>query len=362
LCLYARQVLTSEHNARIAEIQRARQINWDSLVAVAESEAIAPLVYHHLMTPGEQTHLRETGISQTAASQLKRAYIKNVLVKKNMQVVLGDLLGLFDRLGIPVMLIKGAALGIQVYDQPWYSVSHDIDLVLHVQKSELSQEIRQEIAWAVHLHNRNKSPYHESIEYEYFEHHDITMNGFIPVDFKRIWQGTIPARFGTHPVQVMSPEDMLLAAAINACRKRYFKLKSLFDILTIVEKYPALDWSLLATRAWKYRCNGIILAALRVAEILMGCPVPQGFFDELKVNPLRAELTDRLIQIMLEKGTIANLNRRGNRVLFGREPSFGLLLTYASYRFDQLPAKISHTVATRKSSHELIMRRKGLRP
>jgi hypothetical protein len=74
-------------------------------------------------------------------------------------------------------------------------------------------------------------------EYDFFEHHDVTMNGVLPVDFQAIWQEAVAVDYRGERTLVMRTEDLLLAVCINACRKRFFRLKSLFDIAEIVDEY-----------------------------------------------------------------------------------------------------------------------------
>jgi hypothetical protein len=57
-----------------------------------------------------------------------------------------------------------------------------------------------------------------------------------------VWSKTKETTFQGQKVLVMSPEDMLLAACINSCRKRFFRLKSLCDIAEIINYFKELDW------------------------------------------------------------------------------------------------------------------------
>jgi hypothetical protein len=114
----------------------------------------------------------------------------------------------------------------------------------------------------------------------------------------------------------MGPEDLLISLCINACRKRFIRLKSLFDLAETVAR-TEIDWTRLGLRARRSRCEGIVLAALLTARETVGCALPEGALVELGVRPGRA----RLLEILVAG---ARAERR-----------LALLLSYASLRPEQ---------------------------
>ena len=87
------------------------------------------------------------------------------------------------------------------------------------------------------------------IEYDYYTHHDITMNATLRVDFDRIWRDSLSGNWENRPIRLMSWEDMLIALCINSCRKRFFRLKALCDVAETVNRGAAqLDWELFLTK------------------------------------------------------------------------------------------------------------------
>jgi len=84
--------------------------------------------------------------------------------------------------------------------------------------------------------------YRSGIECDLPGHHDVDMNGVLPVRFDRIWEAARAVDFHGQEAFVMAPEDLLLSLCINSCRKRYFRLKHLFDIAETVHRLD-LDWN-----------------------------------------------------------------------------------------------------------------------
>ncbi|MCK4727229.1 MAG: nucleotidyltransferase family protein, partial [Anaerolineales bacterium] len=220
-----------------------------------------------------------------------------VIEKKKAAQRLKEALAFFSEQGIDVMLAKGIALEQLVYDQPWFTVTQDIDLILRRRLEDISPE---------ELHDIQSTMHNSGIEYDFYSHHDLNINGALPVDFDRIWGDAHTTTLYEQQVYLMTPEDLLISVCINSCRKRFFRLKSLCDIAETVRKFPTLDWEQLAEKAASYDCTPIIYTALQVTDCTLGCPVPDGVVRMLKVNPARKWLLDRTIKLPAEYVALAS--------------------------------------------------------
>jgi hypothetical protein len=249
-------------------------------------------------------------------------------------------LALFAQHGIDVMLVKGEALNLRVYNQPWYTVSYDVDLVIRAKREELDPAVNQEIVNRLEAFNCRRDQFKEHIEYDYYEHHDITMNNVLAVDSERIWQESNKIQLYGYDVFVMSPEDTLLAAAVQACRKRFFRLKSLCDIAVIIEKFGNdLNWDVVVSKARAYECHTILYTALLVTQTTIGCSWPEGLLSALAVNPIRASAIQHLVNRLCRNCSLDQLFDRTDSTLLGREFSWPLVLTYTTYQLKHLVPK-----------------------
>ncbi len=255
--------------------------------------------------------------------------VGNIVRTRKVEKRLQEILGYFARKRIDVMLIKGVALDLVVYEHPWYTYSADTDLVLRIDRSALSNRERQEILDELHG---------ADFEHDFFSHHDVTMNDTLPVDFDLIWQDSWTITVGDEKAYVMSPEDMLIALCINSCRKRFVRLKSLCDIATTVHQSEELDWKLLLHKADAYDCRTIVYAALHIAEQTVGCTLPDGILDALQPNQIRskaiAELSRRLSPV--------SLPLEGSAQTMGRSAHWSLLLPYVTFEPYQITRRLKH--------------------
>jgi len=323
----ARQTFTPTHCAAVQTISQQKTVRWDTVFRTARLHGISPLVFANL----QQCNIAEPGIPADVTVQFKRATYSNVARKERRAERLRDGLAFFVRKSIPVMLIKGGALDTLVYDKPWYTIPHDIDLVLQVRQNELLELERAAIA-------RYFSG--SGIEFDYYEHHDVVMNGALRVDFRRVWGDARQIDFRGQAVWVMSPEDMLLAACINSCRKRFFRLKSLCDIAEIIERVSEIDWGIFGEKARAYDSQSIVYAALLATNLTVGSTLPETVLPTLGVSAARKRVLNKVITLILKRRSFADLYPFSGRTILGRQVTLPLLLTYATYNGYQIGRKM----------------------
>jgi hypothetical protein len=331
ICTQTPLPATSQQMVR--DLCRQMGIRWDAVYAIAEQHGVAPLIYLNL----QQCDLFELGVPSEVISCFKQSFRRTVANKNYIADKLIEILTYFNQRSVAVMLIKGAALDVVAYDQPWYTTFNDVDLVLKLHGADISAQDDTEIKT---FFNRFLG-----FEYEYFKHHDIAMNDVLPVNFERIWNDATRIEFRECEAWVMSPEEMLISVCINSCRKRFFRLKALADISAVIHAYPDLDWSKLIQKAKAYDCTAIVYTALLVAKMTIGCQVPEKVLDRLDVNPVRA----RIIQFLSQRMSLAAFaSLQSGKKLLDRRIDWSLLLPYATFRGYQIWRRIKFVIMFRE--------------
>jgi hypothetical protein len=246
----------------------------------------------------------------------------NRLVKQRQSEQIAEIVASFTARSIDVMLLKGAALDLVVYERPWYTISSDVDLVIRRRKDEISAEEFQDL-WSLIRRYRN-------FECDFFHHHDVTMNGVLAIDFRGIWDDAMAVRSGGLDLFLMSPENMLIAACINCCRKRFFRLKALCDIQEVIAKFPAIDWDRVASKAKEYQCQGILYTAFQTAAMTLGCKIPPRVIDKLSVGSIRKAAIRHLSRPM---GFCSAPSIHSGVKIFGKTAGRAALLPYLASDF-----------------------------
>ncbi len=324
-----RQELADEHKEAIAEECRAAQkagrtIDWERLVTTAERHGVLPIVGVNLARAGI-AGIAAFGYPAELALRLELALFENAAIKEREGITLRAALAHLAAGGLDAMLLKGAALDLIVYESPAWVISNDIDLVVRRPQGEPLPRGDWEV---------RRPLYAVGIECDYRTHHDVTMNGLLPVRFERIWRDARPIDVRGQPAFVMAPEDLVISLAINACRKRFLRLKELFALAETVRRLP-IDWPLLAAHAREDGAEGIVYTALLVTAKTVGCPIPAGALDTLRLSKARRLLLRSLVGGLLRAVSLLP-RHRGGPALLGRRLGLSLLLPYACYRREQL--------------------------
>ena len=299
LLLCARQDFTSGHRQAAGEICRGGAIRWDRLLATAESHGVLPIVGANL----RRCDVRDVPLPEEVAGRLELALLENAALKERDADRLAAALAALREVELEALLLKGTALDLLVYDEPWVAMSRDIDLSLRPIGPgwEKGKGREKEVRWDLYCHG---------VECDLEGHHDITLNGVLPLDFARIWRDARPVSFRGQAAWVMSPEDLLVSLGVNACRKHFFRLKSLFDLAETLRRGGPFDPVRLAAIVREGRCGAVVVAALLAARELLGASPSPELLAGLGVSRPRAGLLRRLVAAFRRWGSFAGPSSR----------------------------------------------------
>lgn len=336
LFLSTRQNFLDQHKNEVIELVENHPIQWDTVYWAAEQHGVAPLLYMNLIYKNNM----QLNIPPAVINQFKVHTFQQIVSQDKRAERLSNSIDFFQKYHMQVMLVKGIALENAVYDYPWYTVSKDIDIILDRKQESISA---QELAeFRRHFHR-------SGIEFDFFHHHDINMNGAVPVDFDRVWSDAKNINIYGHNVYVMSPEDLLISICINSCRKRYFRLKSLFDIAETTHKYKDLNWDEFVVKARAYDCSAIVYTALQISDITVGCSLPGDLLRSLRIGKRRARIIDSTTRYLLDNYALSAYPFSGPKI-FGRQINISLILPYISYRGYQIWRKAGEIRENRKNN------------
>jgi hypothetical protein len=309
LCLCARQEFLPAHREAAGRLCGEGEIRWGLLAAAAERHGVLPIVGANL----RRCDPAATGLPEALAARFEIAVLENAAVRERDADRLATALARLREVELEAMLLKGTALTLQVYEEPWVVTSQDIDLSLKPGPGwEKGKGEEKKVRKALYTHG---------VECDLEAHHDVTMNGVLPVDFERIWREARPVRFRGVPAWLMSPEDLLISLCVNGCRKR-FRLKVLFDVAETLRRGGPFDAGRLGRLAQEGHCEGIAYAALVLARGALGAEIPAGLLESLRLSAPRAALLRSLAAAFLRAGSFVE---RSGRPL-------ALALAYAALR------------------------------
>lgn len=297
LRLCARQEFLPAHREAVERLCRQGPVRWKRLAAAADRHGVLPVVGANL----RRCDPAATGLPEDLAARFEIAVLENAAVRERDAARLAAGLARLREVELEALLLKGIALTLHVYEEPWVVTSQDIDLVLRPGPGwEKGKGEEKEIRKALYTHG---------IECDLETHHDVTLNGVLPVDFARIWREARRLSFRGVPAWRMSPEDLLISLCVNGCRKR-FRLKVLFDVAETLRRGGPFDPERLGRLAREGHCEGIVHAALVLARGTLGAEIPAGLLESLRLSAPRAALLRGLAGSFLRVGSFVERSGR----------------------------------------------------
>ncbi len=175
--------------------------DWGAFVRRAEVEGVAPLVYAAWRTGDEKQETENCrppatfDIPSAAWEQLKASYYRtaaqNTLLFRELERILAE----FERMQIPVILLKGAALAQTIYPDPALRPMSDLDLLVHPddltsasRAAQLAHYTQEKITY--HAYLRGGPDYQVALEIHWCLAQDA--RGQSP-DLDWMWEETEPA-------------------------------------------------------------------------------------------------------------------------------------------------------------------------
>ncbi len=332
-----RQNFLSSHRQAVMDICRNHEIAWDVVYSTARQHGVVPLIYSNL----QQCVSLGLVLSQGLQIKFQLYSYHDIFMEKQRTAWIKEIVSFFHKKSVDVMLVNDTAMDTVVYNQPWFANQNDIDVIVRPGNGDISENDRKEAA-------RFLKGKKWVVECGYLRHHDMDLDGVLPLDFERIWNDArrISSPYGE--VFIMSPEDMLIAACVNSCRKRFFRLKALCDIAEIIGKHSALNWDALTDKANAYGCSNIVYTALLVARETLGCEFPGRALEGLPVMPARAAVVRGVLNYLNRRTSLASLYPFSVEDPAHRAVNVSLILPYVTYSRYQFWQKVKGAVTNRR--------------
>jgi hypothetical protein len=278
-----RRALGNAAGVRAPELTEAE---WESVAAEALRQRVGPLTYRSTLGGNVPRHVVE---------QLRDVYIRHAF--RNRQILsevarIGAGLRLRD---VPVMLLKGAALAADVYDDPALRPMADVDILvppdrLHEAAESIAasgyepsdgRSIEQFISWCHHI-----SPYVKDGVPTVEIHWTIERpTSPFTIDLDGLWQRARSIRIDGEAVFTPAAEDMVLHHALHTSYHHRFSraaLKTLCDVCAVIgDAGERFDWRSLVAIANAAGAGPFIYCSLRLAAAMLACPVPAHVFESL---------------------------------------------------------------------------------
>jgi hypothetical protein len=272
-------------------------------------------LYHTFSTLGNGRI--PAGVLESLANSYYACARRNILFFH----VLGEVLTAFREAGVPVMVLKGAALAEAIYGNIALRPMGDLDLLVHADDLAITQQILEGLGFRLPTGLLNPAYYrkthfhipyyHTSIPGVILEVHWGLQEDFGPLqpDLDEIWQGALRTRVAGVETLVMGLEDLLLYLCLHLDKHGYYNRYLLTrpdaeahilsgyganeliwycDVWEVLQRHQEeVDWSRFVEKARRWGIEGAVYCSLHFLQRFFGSSRADGALAELRPPRLR---------------------------------------------------------------------------
>ena len=286
----------------LGEISR-RNLNWSAVLEKAVQYEILPLVHCNV-----QRILRDGHVPQQAAGEIGLKYYQDAVQSIALNRALRELLLQFSRANVPVIVLKGAALGALVYEHFSLRPMRDIDLLVRREDLEAADQALRSLHYAQEAAPAARERYER--EHHHLAPH-VSPDGAVHIELhldivprperlgisiEDLWARSRPFSTEGGTARCFAPEDLLLHACLHLSYLDCFtgKLRAVWDIAELLRRFEReLDWDRLLGQTRPCGIERYLYYPLWLAQNLGRAPVPEETMRALRRSARIGALEDR---------------------------------------------------------------------
>jgi hypothetical protein len=297
---------TAEDVADFAQLTTA---DGSTLLALATSLGLDPLLYDRLTVNGLNVHL-----PCSIRSQLQASYYRQAAHNLRLYGELGALADALHQAKIPVIVLKGAHLAATVYPDIALRKMVDIDLMVAEPQLTAAFEVVQGLGYLPlepsaptapvttlhHLPRLFKAEALAGVEI----HWTIAHPGkpYALANVAELWTRAQPVQLAGIQALGLHPADLLLHLCLHATHHHRLVqgLRPLCDIDRVVRCYgEGFDWQAIGERAQAQKWDKGVHLMLYLAQIWFNTPVPERFLQAIQPAGFTPQRIESALRYML---------------------------------------------------------------
>lgn len=264
---------------------------WDVLLPELQAELLTPFVYARLRSTPAWRELPGP-IRQALADDFQTHSLRTYLMQAELAAIVDDL----REVGVPVMLLKGAALGRLVYDSPAERPIGDLDLLIPARQLEPARTVLEKrgynaaglywlTRWQQHYRAELpmvcQAPDRQGMLVEL--HWSLVMLPYYieTISVDDIWQAAQPAA-DLPGAFAPDPATLLLHSCAHWAlhHSQEERLLWLLDIDRLA-RWNRLQWDRVLDQATRWRLQLALRRFIQQAEDALGTPIPPAAKHEM---------------------------------------------------------------------------------
>ena len=276
LCASARAPWLADNGA-LSEII-VSGLNWNLLLRGAEQHQVTPLLFSALQSSGSPL------IPKPVLKQLHQRTMLEVCRSLAQVGEIARLSSIFSRMGINVLLLKGVALSLQLYGNPYTRGGRDIDFLVNGTQADAAEKVLKESGYTAQrddLLPGQKHVYRTHVKEAEFVnpkmnvclelHHRLTDNPvLLPWDYDVLWKEREELQLTEANVATLPRAMLPLYLCVHGAMHGWERLRWILDFAVLLDKTP--DISTVIAKAREAGLGSVMHQAIVLSQNLIGLP------------------------------------------------------------------------------------------
>ena len=253
-------------------------IDWPELMRFSSDPPVTPMLYRALGS---------VAIPPDAAPSFRAAFEQNTRWNLALSAELCGLAELFKEHDIAFVPLKGPALGEQLYGDLAMRCSGDLDWLVHprdvlrVHNVLLARgyRVRSTLHWPCDSALLRCREAELSMVDEHLLsidlHWQILPSYFASAfDYEEVWQSLVSTEFCGRKIPLLCPEHLIHLLCAHGAKHGFERLGWICDVASCLVAFPNLRWQQVLAASTRAGTMRELLLGLKVAEDLLGVPLP----------------------------------------------------------------------------------------
>ena len=268
-------------------------IDWDYILIEARWHGVLALLHWHL------AEMPPALVPASAAESLRGSYEKTQRRNLYLSLQLLAILKRFAAEGIPAIPYKGPTLAVMAYGRPGLREFADLDIL--VKKADVLRAkdvlIAEGFQSTLRLSEAQERALVESQQAYLLVRPDRTVqvelhweisprHVSLPPDPERFWRRLAPVALTGTTVHTLAPDVLLATLCEHGGKHVWERLTWVCDIAELLQAGIEFDWAAISAEARRSDSQRMVALGLRLAENLLGVPVPEPMREQAHGDPV----------------------------------------------------------------------------
>jgi hypothetical protein len=269
-----------------------RGLDWPRMVALAQRNALIPLLYFHLnrIAPGK--------VPPERLRELRERFQSNSALNVWLTGEMINLLELFEQNQIPAIPYKGPAISVGIYGKLSLRQFADLDILIPEKDVWKATELLIDRGYRAHfvIPERKQAAFIRLSYVRLFKresdnttvelHWRVAPRFFgASFDTSILWQRTRMIPLQKAQIRIPLSVDLIMMLCIHGAKDCWERLEWVCGLAELVRSDAVIDWDELLERARDAHCLAIVSMGLLLAHDLLDAPIPAAVVARLQTPP-----------------------------------------------------------------------------